>query len=679
MNQRKSIAISCLVCVLVMVVTGGILFWMNVGDVPVVEPATSYTELELLVDLPAGKQNINIWQSPEGIYYFFLPSGSENYQISFGNLGDESTLQLDSVLLYSHDSNIDDIKFSKVYEMQLKLSADSSPLEKAQVVFLKSEGLPSLFIDTASGNMDTIHADKEVKEAASVFLVGADGTREYSGNIEYITARGKSSFYAIEKKSYMIRLYRKNALLDMPAAEKWILLANAIDDTRMKNELIFQFAETYTAVHSVQGRYVDLYLNGDYAGNYYLCEKIEVGENRLDIINLEERTQDINSKNAYQNAVRYVSEDGKIRATEGLDNPEDITGGYLVEHISAPSDDTFYNGFVTDNGHCYEIVSPNPATVEQAEYICNYFNEMEMALRQEDGIHPVTGKHFSEYIDLDSWTSKYLMEEVFHDPDAVSSSLFFFKDSDSVNPHIYAGPMWDYDRAMGSYGIVTATLDNAYQVGQYGIYVQEMMQHQEVKEQVYDKFRQYMIPYVRNILRADIYRVREHIQASVEMDRIRWPQRRGYYSDYEASCDYLVWFLEQKTGYLQEVWLEEKGDEYCTVTFLDYYGGVYAQYKVKKGEYLTTAPSIATYVAIFNGWYSVDEGIAFDSKLPILQDVVYQSGWVGMDILLLNGLGAAEMDLSEVDPDVLRNLAYQLEQMQSEAADGDTTESQGED
>lgn len=667
MGQRKDIAISCLACALAIAAAGGILFWTIVKERTVLEPATNYAELELCIDLPAGEQSINIWQSPEGMYYFFLPSGPENYPISFGNLGDGSILRLDSILFNSDDPAINDIKFSYSYDMQLILSEDDLPLETAQVMFLKSEGLPSLFIDTASGNIGAIHADKEVKEEACVFLVGSDGTSEYSGSIKYITARGNSTFYEVDKKSYLIRLNGKYALLDMPAAEKWVLLANAIDDTRIKNELVFRFAEAYTTVPSIQGMYVDLYLNGDYAGNYYLCEKVEVGKNRLDITDLEESTKDVNFRSAYQNAVRYISEDGKIRAVEGLNNPRDITGGYLVEHIPASASDAFENGFVTDSGKCYVIISPNPATVEQVEYICNYFNEMEVALAQEDGIHPVTKKHFSEYIDLDSWTSKYLMEEVFHDPDALASSLFFYKDSDSVDSHIYAGPMWDYDRAMGSYGSANITLDNVNQVGGFGVYVQEMMQHSKVREQVYDKFRQYIIPYIKNLMRADVYRIREDIQSSVEMDRIRWPLVRGYYSDYGAGCDYLVWFLEHKTNYLQEVWLEEKGEEYCTVTFLDYFGNTYAKYTVKKGECLTTVPSITTFIAIFNGWYSVDKGIALDIKLPILQDVVYQSDWIGMDILLLNGLAAAEMNLSEADPDVLRNLADQLEQMQNEA------------
>lgn len=674
MGQRKSIIISCLVCVLMLAAVSAILFWLSKEETADIAPANSYAELKLRIDLPAGEQCINIWQSEEGIYYFFLPSGSENYGISFRNLGTDSTLRLDSATFHANNPTLDHVEFSKVYEMQLKLSEDDAAMETAQVVFLKSAQLPSLFIDTASGNMDAIHADKEVKERASVSLVGADGDREYAGSVEYITARGNSTFSDVDKKSYLLKFNKAETLLDMPGAKKWILLANAIDDTKIKNEIIFRFAAAYSTVPSIQGRYVDLYLNGDYAGNYYLCEKIEIDENRLNITDLEQQTENVNYGSSYRNLVPYVSEDGKVKAMQGLDNPEDITGGYLIEHIPENRYDEYSNAFMTDSGSCFAMVSPQPATVEQVEYICGYFNEMEAALLQDDGIHPVTGKHFSEYIDVDSWTSKYLMEEVFHDPDAIAASLFFYKDTDSVDPHIYAGPMWDYDRAMGSYGSKNKTLDNPRQVGGYGVYVREMMQHQAVKEQVYDKFREYFVPYITNMVRADVYRLSREIQPSVEMDKIRWTQVKGYYSDYEASCDYLVWFLEQKVDFLKEIWLED--EQFCTVTFLDYYGKVHAKYTVKKGECLDAVPVITTYVAIFNGWYTVDDWIEFDIRRPIMQDVTYQSDWIGMELLLLNGAGTAGVDISEIDPDILRNMADQLEQLQTEET-GSAEDEQG--
>ena len=65
-----------------------------------------------------------------------------------------------------------------------------------------------------------------------------------------------------------------------------------------------------------------------------------------------------------------------------------------------------------------------------------------------DGIHPVTGKHYSEYIDIESFARYYLINELLWNPDGGWSSFMMYKDTDSIDPKIYAGPAWDYDRAL---------------------------------------------------------------------------------------------------------------------------------------------------------------------------------------------------------------------------------------
>ena len=527
-----------------------------------------------------------------------------------------------------------------------------------------------MFIDTASGSVEGIHGDKELKEAATMRLVDSAGNGCYTGDMEYIKTRGNST-WAYEKKAYQIKLGRDVSLLNMPAARKWILLANAIDDTLMKNEIVYRYAERYTTIPSIQGQYVDLYVNGDYLGNYYLCEKIEVSQSRLNLTDLGAATEAVNPDNRYEEAVPYVSEDGRIKAVQGLENPADITGGYLLEHIPSWEFEESVNAFQTITGRCYEIISPSPATVEQAEYICGLFDEMEAAMLQPDGVNPDTGKPLSEYLDLDSWAAKYVMEEVFHDPDAVSASMFLYKERDSIDPLIYSGPMWDYDRTMGSYGLNMYTIDSARQVGNYGIYVSQMMGFEEVASLVYEKFADEMVPYVENKVRADIYELNQLIQASARMDTARWGGISGYYTDRNASVDYLARFLEEKTDYLQDVWLGE--DDYCTVSFLDYYGNVYETYQVKRGECFSEVPVISSYVALFAGWYVEGENIPYISGLPILTDVTYESHWIGIDVLLQNGIGQLDMDLSQVNPEDLENMAEMLREMQK-AASGEEAE-----
>ena len=95
-----------------------------------------------------------------------------------------------------------------------------------------------------------------------------------------------------------------------------------------------------------------------------------------------------------------------------------------------------------------------------------------------------------------------------------------------------------------------------------------------------------MIPYVENELKADIYKLSQYLDSSAKLDLARWPRVYGYYTDRSASVDYLTWFLENKTDYLRDVWLGE--DDYCTVTFLGYYGNTYDTYKVGNCETRST-------------------------------------------------------------------------------------------
>ncbi len=661
MEQKKSITISCVMCTLVIFLIGVILFFQYRDANVEREMADTIEDISICVAFAEGKQEIKAWLNPEdGVYYFFLPSGCEKYKMSFANLCDEAVFCLEN-REYKRDDVLEKIKYKVIYDS--KLIKTGEDIQEAQIIFVHSGNLPSMFIETESGTISNIHEDKEIKERGNIVLVDAEGKTEYSSDIEYVKTRGNSTFRDFEKKPYQIKLFKEESLLGMPEDKTWILLANALDDTFLKNELVFRYTQEYTDLPTIHGEYIDLYINGNYVGNYYLCEKVEVDDNRLNITDLEEQTEQVNFQENYEQGIISMSADGNICATAGIDNPTDITGGYLLVH-SVFGETMPANSFKTNSGRCYEIVSPNPASMEQAEYICGLFNEMETAMAQEDGVHPETGKHFSEYIDIDSWISKYLIEEVFSNPDAQLQSMYFYKDADSVDPHIFSGPVWDYDRAFGSYGVDYYVIDNPQQVGEYGVYVREMMQHEEVRQQLYQEFDEQFVPYAKYLFAADVYELSQYIKMSAEMDRIRWPYTYGYYSDMSASLDYLIIFLQEKTDYLTEEWL--KDTDMCEVAFLDYYGNILAKYNVERGEYLEEVPATGTWTSIFNGWYTVDGGIPLDKRLPVLQDTTYQAQWIDLKIVLANGLNNAGIEAAQADPKVFRELAELLEQMQSE-------------
>lgn len=69
----------------------------------------------------------------------------------------------------------------------------------------------------------------------------------------------------------------------MPRAKKWVLLANYRDRTLIRNSVAFELARKTSLVWTPEGRYAEVFLNRKFMGCYYVCEKIEIKKNRLEL------------------------------------------------------------------------------------------------------------------------------------------------------------------------------------------------------------------------------------------------------------------------------------------------------------------------------------------------------------------------------------------------------------
>ena len=157
----------------------------------------------------------------------------------------------------------------------------------------------------------------------------------------------------------------------------------------------------------------------DYFGVYTFMEKIEVDNNRVDIAKID------------------PWENGE----------EERTGGFIFKNDRPdPGEPTFsVSGF--QRSMVYVDPDGLDATSEQRIFLQTYANEVTSALRQSNGIHPTTGLHFTDYLDVDSFIDHFWLNLLAMDPDWGRLSQFFHKDR---NGKIIAGPIWDYDRTMGS-------------------------------------------------------------------------------------------------------------------------------------------------------------------------------------------------------------------------------------
>lgn len=128
------------------------------------------------------------------------------------------------------------------------------------------------------------NGSKEIKYACHITLVDESGNVEDYSDCE-MKGRGNYTWNNSEmvKKPYQIKFSSKVDVFGLGSAKKWVLLANYADGTLMKNKLVLDLADKIGMPYSSDSEWVDLYVNGEYAGNYLLCEKVEVGKNRVNL------------------------------------------------------------------------------------------------------------------------------------------------------------------------------------------------------------------------------------------------------------------------------------------------------------------------------------------------------------------------------------------------------------
>ena len=374
----------------------------------------------------------------DGKYYVFLPDGKDGSNLTVWFNADDKVMCGDTQLANGLVTNV----FTGGGEFILTCGDKSYTL-----VVLQGNGIGTVYINTESGSLDKVHADKEYKEPGSILIIDEEGNVQYNDDLDYIKGRGNSTWLA-NKKPYNIKLAGKTNLFGMGKSKKWCLLANASDASLIKNALAYDFARHIGVDTTSDTVQVNLYINGNYEGVYLVTEKVEIGDNRIEIYDLEGATEDVNSKDldSYKLAgAQNVTTFGTIKYADIPNDPENITGGYLLElekiyrYVDEPS------GFITDIGQAVVVKSPEYATKAQVEYISTYYQEFEDALYSPTGYNSL-GKHYSTYIDVESLARMYILNEFTVNFDGCSSSFYLYKDIDGK---LTAGPAWDYDLSLG--------------------------------------------------------------------------------------------------------------------------------------------------------------------------------------------------------------------------------------
>lgn len=273
----------------------------------------------------------------------------------------------------------------------------------------ESTGLPVVFINTPNNVAIT---SKDVwKEGTSISILNPDGSVDYEAEDLSIKGRGNST-WGYPKKPYALKLGSKSEILGMKKHKRWCLLANWMDRTLLRNDIAFYIAKQTGLAWTPSGKYIELILNGEHLGNYYLCEQIKVDKNRMNI--------------------------NEMKSTDLAGDA--LTGGYLMEmDIYFDEVNKFYS---STRNLPYMFKEPDEEVLqpEQLTYFQNYINTMESYLYDENWL---VNREYADYMDIGSFIDWWFVYELTMnwEPNHPKSSYVYKDKLGKLN----AGPVWDFD------------------------------------------------------------------------------------------------------------------------------------------------------------------------------------------------------------------------------------------
>ncbi len=373
---------------------------------------------------------------------------------------------------------------------------------RTYIIQINRSNLPVLFIET------TNHEEVENKTdwvKATIRIFGEGGNLDYEGETE-IKGRGNAT-WTYPKKPYNIKLSKKAPLLGMPKDKRWCLLANFVDKTLLRNEFAFQIARCTDLEWTPRGEYVELVFNGSHVGNYYLCEKIKIGENRLNI-----------------------------------DNSDGVADrGYLMEIDNMYDED--YK-FTSERGFPYMFKDPDVVSKEQFNYVHSFVSDMEQA------IYSSSDNDYLKYIDADSWIDSWIVFELTQNYEPLEPrSCFVYMDKGGL---MKSGPVWDFDcgtfskSTLGSYRIKDA------------LYYGELFKKESFRKSVKDHWNTHKKEFEK--IPDRIRFIAKKLSVSQKMNESMWPVGDAVNDDvfipYQESVNSMIEAYTMKIE-----WLDKKISE----------------------------------------------------------------------------------------------------------------------
>ena len=277
-----------------------------------------------------------------------------------------------------------------------------------------NRGIPVININLNGVGIEEIDAgSKEIKYKGNELDIYNDGRMREFEDVE-IKGRGNGTWIQ-EKKPYQIKFKKGVELFGMGKARKWYLLANAMDISNLRTVAAFKIEEMLDMKYRFEGKFIELYIDEEYRGLYYLTRAVEIAK---DVVDLKD----------------------SMGVLVELDN----LYGRIEKHYETRNGDVLV---------IKDAVREDMVDKAMMDFLQRY-NEFEVAVAEKNFAK------IAELVDVKSFAQYYLLSEFTVNPDAYWTSFYMYKDG--MNDKIHAGPGWDFDLGLANEKWVSWIGEDAY-------------------------------------------------------------------------------------------------------------------------------------------------------------------------------------------------------------------------
>lgn len=236
-----------------------------------------------------------------------------------------------------------------------------------------------------------------------------------------IKARGNWTMKGFAKKPFKLKLDKKQSLLGLSKSKHFAILAHADDQKGyLRNYVGFNLGKRMGLPWTPSQQPVEVVINGNYRGLYFLTESIRVDEERVNIIELGDNVAD-----------------GSL-----------ISGGYIVELDNY--DEDYSSQIVMEEKHCargQHHYDPLRITFDTPEVYSDlqrrFITEQFSAINDYVGVND---DNVWRYLDLDDAARYYLVEEIVSHTESFHGSTYLFRDFGEDRKWHFS-PLWDFGNA----------------------------------------------------------------------------------------------------------------------------------------------------------------------------------------------------------------------------------------